>query len=287
MTTARSILVLGDIGGRVELLQSVLIRLGIRDGQMPPTLVVLQVGDLARAGDPPGCDSFQCLDIADRLMASYPNQWLQLFGNHDLALIGGSRRVTWPPASNDNPRAAAIVDRWWEAASAKLAFSATDPVGRPALVTHAGMTVDRWQALGEPSDAAHCADLINRDVGGDLVDILSPGSLVLGSGATGQRPLDVVWPEVVHELDAPWIQLGAMPFDQVHGHASPWNWSTETWWPGTPQSVQRATEISAVERRTVTKVADGHSLTGIDVSPAPVGSEWTWPLLVLAEQVGQ
>lgn len=289
MTACGSTVVLGDIGGHHSVLMRSLEGLGVDSTtlKMPADLVVVQLGDLVRVSDSPHLDSLSCVLTAERLMRVNPGQWVQLIGNHDAALLGGPRRATWrrPEADDDRDvEAAAVIRDWWQSGSCRMAQGLVTREFGAVLLTHGGLTRMRWQAIGAHQDPRVAAEHLNRDVSRPPEEVFSAGLLVDPDAGVGDP--DVTWAEVGREFYEPWIFSGDMPFSQIHGHASPWNWQTNEWWPSVSEAVRSATQVQSAVRRTLTR-ASGHGgaedrvLVSADWNLGEIPTDSHWPLLHL------
>jgi hypothetical protein len=196
------IAVIGDMGGRVEIFRQVISDLGgdVSTGHLPPNTVVVQVGDLARAEEGGTIDPDTCLAIADTIMGKCPNQWVQLFGNHEASLYKGPRREAWGDTPAGGIFGRIIVRRWWQERSAKLAIGCVDQHLGPVLITHAGLTRAAWKDLGCPG-LRRCVDQLNELVGEDPEQAFRAGRLV--TNKVDPRA-GVVWAEVNMEVYASW-----------------------------------------------------------------------------------
>lgn len=284
-SSVRRVAVLGDIGGQLGVFQRVMADLGTdsRSGQLPGDLAVVQVGDLIRVGGR-GLDNAGCVAAAARYWAANPGRWVQLVGNHDMALLGGPRRPNWPGPEVDDDVAAATLRRWWEERRVRLAVAIRCLELGDVLITHAGLTRGRWRRLGAPPDPHSAAALLNAKIGEPISEVIHGGALTgVDAGPDGEC-VDVTWAEVLDELYGPWLAAGRAPFTQVHGHAAPWNWTIATWWPEATPAVRAATTIDPAARRTSTRLGPGEG------SPLAISVDWmlgdepttdTWPLLSL------
>jgi hypothetical protein len=284
---AQRIAVLGDIGGHATVFRQALLGLGADPATLtlPPGLAVIQVGDVVRAGAGPGLDNDACVTLAADAADANPGRWVQLFGNHDLALLGGPTKPDWttpPPAS---PVTVERLRRWWDRREAHLAIALHCREHGDVLVTHAGLTRGRWLALGAPATAAEAATLINLDVGRPVHTVITGGRLTGTDAGPDAAGADVAWAEVANELYQPWLAAGDLPFTQIHGHATPWNWPTGNWWPDTPADVREATTVDHAVRRTVTRLGRGGQEDRVAASVDwTLGNQPTtagWPLLTL------
>lgn len=272
--------VLGDIGGQIGVFERAMASLEVdASGRLPADLMVVQVGDLVRVGGH-GLDNASCVAAASRYWAANPGRWVQLLGNHDIALLGGPRRPSWPGPSTEDAAVAKTLHRWWSERHVLLAIALRTRELGHVLISHAGLTRGRWLRLGGPTDPDTAADLINAEVGRPIKEVIRGGIL---TGVTTETA-DVTWAEVITELYAPWLAADDAPFTQVHGHAAPWNWTTGEWWPDATPAVRAATHVDPAVRRTTTRLGPRQG------SPLAVGVDWmlgdqpvanAWPLLTL------
>jgi hypothetical protein len=76
-----------------------------------------------------------------------------------------------------------------------------------------------------------------------------------------------------------------VPFNQVHGHAAPWNWQTGAFWEDTPADIRSRCQVDGTTRRTVTTLgtllngANGIAVS-VDWNLSPTETR-SWPLLTL------
>lgn len=280
----RRVAVLGDIGGQLGVFETVIAALGVDpSGRLPAELAVVQVGDVTRVGGR-GLDNAGCVVAADRYGRANPGRWVQLFGNHDMALLGGPRRRSWPGPSTEDAGVAEVLQRWWSERRARLAFAVRSREFGDVLITHAGLTRGRWQRLGSQRDPYSVAGLLNGDVGRPIDQVIHGGALTGGDAGPDAGKADVTWAEVITELYEPWLAAGDAPFSQIHGHAAPWNWTTNSWWPDASPPVRAATRVDRAARRTTTQLGprgDSPQAVGVDWMLGDEPTSDTWPLLTL------
>jgi hypothetical protein len=100
---------------------------------------------------------------------------------------------------------------WWRDERMQVAAAIRTPDDQ-VLLTHAGLTVDAWQQLGEPMTATTAALQLNE----------RPEPLIwLGDGFVTGTLAGPLWAEAGPELYEPWMAYysdgGYVPFDQIHG----------------------------------------------------------------------
>ncbi len=78
----------------------------------------------------------------------------------------------------------------------------------------------------------------------------------------------------------PWLAAGDAPFPQIHGHASPWNWAEDAWWPTATPAIRAATSVDTAARRTTTRLGSKLA-TSVDWTLGNESSSQVWPLLTL------
>jgi len=278
---------IGDIGGHAALLERVLAGLGcdVERAAMPSDLHVVQVGDLVSMARRRGEDSNRCLAIADAMLRANPERWTQLWGNHEISALGGPRRPMWTGGDVDATTLERL-ERWWDERLAVFAF-AFDAADGPWLVTHAGLTQQRWRDEGKPS-ATEAARRLNAQQRGHPRDFGRAGSLV--TGQVDER-VDVVWAEVVREFYEPWLHAAGtgetIPFNQLHGHGTPWQWATGTFFAEASPQLRAACRVDPELRRTTTTLGalpSGGPAVAVCVDwvllDMPSQSGVPWPVLV-------
>jgi Calcineurin-like phosphoesterase len=250
------IAVIGDVAGHADQLRQALESLGV-DRTIPPDLVVIQVGDLVDRGP----STAEVLATVGHHLKTQPAQWIQLVGNHDSQYVGGPQ--FW--REEIAPESAALLREWWEARLMNVAAAVHTDAGDEFLVTHAGLTVGGWRDLGEPMTAAGAAMLLN-DRPADL--LLRGGELAIDRGA---GPL---WAEAGWELHEPWMEFhnqgGFVPFGQIHGHSSAFDYETHSW--RAPEKVRLRASVDESSRHVVVRIG-GRQFIGVDPKhnrvPAP------------------
>lgn len=246
--------VLGDIQGHSDAFKTTLRRLDIdpATGQMRAPCLVVQAGDLIHKGP----NSDEVVATVDRLIRSNPDRWIQLMGNHEGQYLGGP--VFWPTMIGE--AAATTLATWLIDGMSRIAFGLDDGTTN-TLVTHGGLTVAKWRALGSPTSARDAAQLLNEEFLRDPVAALIPG--VMLRGETG--PPGVAWSEPIFELYGPWAEHGSPPFEQIHGHASMVDWRSGRPRRGTPRWMRKLLTFDATTRRSEIRIG-ARSFVGIDTA---------------------
>lgn len=214
--------IIGDVGGHVDALRAELVRLGVPndgDGPIPPGLCIVQVGDLVHRGpDSPGV-----VALVDRQLRQSPGRWIQLVGNHEAHYLR-RKQFSWHERM---PRGTvAILRRWWAGGQMRPAVAIrTD--AEDLLVCHAGLTRGFWrEVLGGPTDAVLAAEAINALVRTNRRALFRPGTML------GWRHPDPaagpLWAAAGTEVAASWLGH-ELPFSQVHGHSSAYDWDARRW----------------------------------------------------------
>lgn len=273
MEHASKTVVIGDVGGHLDALESALAEVGVAvaERRIPDELRVIQVGDLVHRGP----DSRGVVLLVDELMEKNPGRWVQLMGNHE-AQYCVEEVFEWREKLDDE--STSTLQRWWRDGAMQLASTVQTPAGS-VLVTHAGLTAGCWRALGEPDGADEAAALINAARS-------SEGSSVWNAGVMLERwvrqDAGVLWAESGTELLMPWVERGEMPFEQAHGHSSAFEWAANRWRNDAVRRVLKQSARTHVDqqRRVLTVNVGERRVWGVDPGhgrdPAP-----RWSPLVL------
>lgn len=275
-----AVAVLGDVGGQTKVYEEALCSIGVDPdkGILPKDLDLIQVGDVVRMNPSPHLDSRGCMEISDRLLRNNPGRFVQLLGNHDLALLGGAHDPHWK--IEDLPISRFILEQWWSEKLPSLAVSLSSSVGDDddILVTHAGMGYNYWKSVSG-ADALETAKALNARVGTNVPDWEVPGHLVTG---VDNPDADTAWALVGAEFHATWIDR-EMPFNQIHGHACMLHWDTKEFWPGVPDTVKAMTTLNMEDRYTVTYRPDGRWVRSVDWILQNDPIDFEWPVLILPD----
>ena len=154
------------------------------------------------------------------MLVGAPDQWTQLLGNHEAGYVGGP--TFWREEIRQD--SVAVLRRWIKKAQVSLAVALETTELGPVLVTHAGLTRQKWETIGMPGTARETAAAINAELVDDPDAAFRAGEMI---GALTDGPVGVVWASPA-ELLSSW-DGHQLPFSQVYGHASPVVWKQQTW----------------------------------------------------------
>ena len=249
----RRVAVIGDVGGHLQELTTELRRLGGDPvaARLPADLTVIQVGDLVHRGP----DSAGVIALVDRFLTNQPGQWLQLVGNHEAQYL---RRPSFDWPEHIGGDAVEVLRRWW-AIGQMQAATAVHAAGESFLVTHAGLTQGFWRrTLGAPATVTEAAAAINSLIG-TREDVLFRAGQML-SGRAAERAAGPVWAATAAELVPGWLGT-TLPFSQVHGHASVFDWQHRQY--RASEEIARLTSVDE-DAKHETVHLDGGRIIGVD-----------------------
>lgn len=260
------IVVVGDIGGHPDQLRAVLASVGAYGPRpkLPDDVTVIQVGDLVDRGP----NSAGVLRLVEQYLDDQPEQWIQLAGNHEAQYLPGGVAF-WREKLADGD--AETLRSWWSDGRLQVAAAVRTANGDDILLTHAGLTVDAWQALGEPMTAASTAMLLNG----------RPEPLIwLGDGFATDTIAGPLWAEAGWELYEAWMQFyargGFVAFGQAHGHSSIVNFDDQTW--RCPDRVRQRALVDWQARHVKVRIG-GRLFIGIDPQLGRTGAVNWRPLI--------
>lgn len=259
--------VFGDTGGHYKQLKEGLTAIGYDPSthKLPEDVVVIHCGDLLHKGP----NSEAVIFMVDNIMRNNPDQWVQLFGNHEYQYLNGI--PFW--RENIDPDAIKAVQRWYEEGKAFNAFAITEPAvihnlvaskrgyatpEKPIIFTHAGITRQYWQKyLHSSEDVAQIVKTLNRF---NPETIGTPGAIV-GGWHTAAYPAGPIWALGVDEVWNSWHAEPTMPFIQVHGHTAPFIFDLGRWWSNglegeAKNKFLKASKVNAERKTVVTEVSD-------------------------------
>lgn len=262
MSTDR-IAVIGDIHGHHDELKDALVRLGMDADtcRLPSDLHVVQLGDLIHRGPA----SHQVLELVDTIVRRQPDQWTQLIGNHEAQYLY-EEIFQW-----DDPldlRDQELLHGWQQDGLIHGAAAMTTEAGYEALLTHAGVCHQVWNVLlSQPRSAKEAASRICAGPQHEVPWFWEPGEMLTG---VPNRFAGPIWASASSEVYPSWLMAersGAVaPFNQVHGHSSPYMWPSP-WSEGEyrrmDSTVRERIHPNEQKRHTTTLVA-GSTIVGID-----------------------
>ena len=271
-----TIFIIGDIGGQLKVFNRILKKIGVKSNyKLPDDIKVIQVGDLTRASPKFLSQNTIILETIKNIINANPSRWIQLYGNHESAALGGPKKSDWDIEKSYDSKCLYLLDNLWKDKKIKLAhtFSLNN---KDYLVTHAGITYHRWKSLGQPQ-AYKAEKIINKDCGKDFSKISKAGILVENETVL---TADTQWAEVNKELYLPWIKNSEMPFSQIHGHASPYNWEKNDWWEDASNIIKKRTILIKNSRQTINFPGNNsHFFLSIDWNLGNNITSQIWPLV--------
>lgn len=277
--------IFGDTGGHASQLLASLLELGWDSYTLalPEDLIVVHLGDLVHKG--PATDDL--VRIVDSIMRRNPHNWVQLLGNHEAQHVPGAPSF-WRCACSEQTKE--ILHDWRATRRAQVAFSLAprgqfseyaDVAEKGLLLTHAGVTRKFWDwYLSDTTGADEAAEKINELA---LSKSAHPG-IMLPRDARGRvtnrlLPVGPLWALASKETYPSWFD-GSMPFVQVHGHTSAFDWERQRWYPGTPDMFKMDVQLDHGNRVSYTPVG-GSLLVGLDPAFEDYASAQRQPFLLL------
>ena len=245
--------VVGDVGGHLDDLVTELARLGADPGtgRLPDDLTVVQVGDLVHRGP----ESDRVVALVDGYLRDQPGHWVQLVGNHEAQYLG-EPLFEWPEQLGAESQT--TLRRWWDEGLMRVAAPVVT-ADEDLLVTHAGLTTGFWRdVLGAPADVGEAAHLLDALAGREDAALFRPGHMLTGGRRT--RAAGPIWAAASTELVPGWVDR-RMPFSQVHGHSSVYDWQQERF--RVPAGLVRVTSLDPGAKHETTTL-DGGRIIGVD-----------------------
>jgi len=245
------ICVIPDIGGHATAFNTMLKQAGVKNCQIPKNTTIIQLGDLVHKGP----DSVECVNIAEKLINTNPDRYIQLVGNHEAHYLGGVQLYGRAGVVKIPDSTIKILKYWWKSNIMKVAFAATTEYGN-MLFTHAGITKTFWNEINSPITAEETAHVLNNLKSNKQDLIFREGKLTLGGNARfNVGPLNA---RTGAELASEWLTNGSMPFSQTHGHETLYWWTDKTWHYDVPTYVKEKATVDLRNKRTHLKIGDKH-----------------------------
>lgn len=213
--------VLGDIGGQLKVFEESLRRMNVStDYVIPKDVTIIQVGDIYRMSDHLILNNIGCLKVADKLIKNNPNNYIQLFGNHESPFINGRIPPIWRHAKAlQDQDAYHIVNNWWRNNLAKMAHTLETADG-DILITHAGVSYDFLKTLNlENNNATTIANHLNQSISNSYYYKDSKVGIISFENSLNLEA-DNLWTASSDEFYPTWINKN-MGFHQIHGHDTP------------------------------------------------------------------
>jgi len=257
MERVERLAIIGDVGGHRHCLHACLraLDVDVSEHRIPEDLTIIQVGDLIGGG--PNDD--QLVADVDDFLRLNPGRWIQLLGNWEARHLGGTNFGS--PHRDRQPLANASIAtlrRWLTERQMRVAIALRTSDGREALVTHAGVTQWFWKLnLDSTTTAAAAAEQL------DALRSRNPGVLHAAGELMGGSPLKAgpLWATAT-EVWTSWTHI-ALPFDQIHGHTTPYWWRRKQWWDNTTDYMHANSTPDHDRRHLRCRFGDRH-ITTID-----------------------
>lgn len=270
------VLILGDIGAQIRVFENTLKAYGIDPDRpiIPDDTILVQVGDLVRRQIPGQAledhhlndeDNDKVVSLADRLLLLNPNNYFQLIGNHDALEIGGAS-----PSNCFIRRPNETLNKWLSDGVFHLSIT-VETEEEDFLVTHAGLTHGYWKEIGSQASALDATKALN-DL--DVTKMTTDAWFF-----TNEHSLraDFIWALAASELYPSWRDE-LMPFSQIHGHSTVWQYAKENWADNAPDDVIKALTYIPEDRRFFYTQVD-KVVHEVDWVLGDSKREETWPLL--------
>lgn len=230
---------------------TILANAGVVNYRIPKDTIVIQLGDLVHKGP----SSAECVNIAQKLINTNPENYIQLVGNHEAHYLGGVElygRVGVEKIPNETID---ILKTWWGNDIMKVAYSSPTQYG-DVLFTHGGLTKSLWQELKSPATAAKAEAALNLLKQGSEEVVFREGKLTLGGEPRfNVGPLNA---RTGAELAYEWLRQDSMPFSQVHGHETLYWWVDDRWHDDVPLVVRDVAKIDKNNKRTHIQIGEKH-----------------------------
>lgn len=272
--------VIGDIGGQLDIFEQSLRSVGVNTETMtiPEGVTVVQLGDVIRMHDSPHLDNLSVLALVNGLRRNNPGRYIQLWGNHEYGALHFHLPGThWKVEDRHRHALTSAMQDWLAAGRTDVAVAVGD-----TLITHAGLTHGYWRSIGAPGNAADAADALNS-LSRELISTKAraPYGYILNR-YTAELDTNVLWAEAAMETYPSWlVSDDEMPFNQVHGHDTPYSHEYSRLKPHTPRAVAERMSVDKEKRRTVFRV-DGRTITCVDWTLGEGSHESPWEVLSLA-----
>lgn len=272
--------VFGDVHAHLDQFVKTLRTLGWDPSTfaLPKNLTIIQAGDLIHKG-PATNEIVKLVDSTLLRNSGDPEtgDWVQLMGNHESQYFRGTA-LFWK--SECSQRSIRTLHRWMESGDLSFAYLIPQDDGKPYVVTHGGVNpfwyyraevrfndvvkgISTTQAiLNEARIQRTPENFVSwmNSLSEDIPFACRPG-VMLRSGVSSKA--SPVWALSSHEVYSKWREA-EVPFHQIHGHAAPYMWKQEMFYPNTPLVVQRETSLFPEERRSVWRNTDGAEFHCID-----------------------
>lgn len=270
--------VFGDVHAHIKPLALALEKLGWNPETfaIPKNLTIVQLGDLIHKGP----WTSEIIEFVDQIMTVNNDDpaygsWIQLMGNHESQYFAGTPKF-WPFEADT--QSTSILRGWVDNGRMKNSYVIEQDNGKPYVITHAGVN-PFWYNCAElvlqghnlMEEMALFADFRKHQsperfsqwlnsFSDDPSMVVWAGDMLYGKYDHRASP---IWAETVREVYVQWWEE-EIPFHQIHGHVTPYNWRVNKFFSLVPPFVQKDIQLFKKKRRTLWINSDGSEFYGID-----------------------
>ena len=208
------IVLFGDASGWLKPLEDALQEHGasLLDCHIPKKTTIVHLGDLVHKGP----DSDELVLLVNQIMEKYPEQWVQLMGNHELHHL--SQQKFWH--GQISKKTVKTLKSWLKEEKLQAAYDA-----KGWLATHGGVTSQFWKTYLKATEAKEAAEELNQLFREDFKLFQQHGEMLSTSHFPHYMVPGPIWASC-HELYSSWLVDPKFPMQQIHGHTRPFkNWN--------------------------------------------------------------
>lgn len=212
--------VIGDVGGWTHTFENALTLIGVEDYIVPDDTLVIQMGDVVRAGYQYLDSNHDCISISKKLIEKNPDNYIQLYGNHEVLgiLPDIDAHMTMERFNGSfKPETLDIMHEVFDSVPQVVEFGIGD---KKYYATHAGLTHGFVKKMGCVDNLSGLLDLNSFvDDVNVLKKIVEPSLLRTDKACMSA---DYYYSECMKEMIPSWRD-SELPY-QIVGHSSPYQW---------------------------------------------------------------